>query len=128
MKNFKIYLIVILMSSLSLTAQNNDTKNADKHFAKFEFVEAAKAYAKLVEKGKADEYVLYTTSRKPIFNIYNTVEAERWYAKALETSQTPETLYNYAQMLKANGKYEQSNTWMSKFCRYETRRYSRNSI
>ncbi|MEZ4855431.1 MAG: hypothetical protein R2812_03010 [Gelidibacter sp.] len=40
-----------------------------------------------------------------IYNIFNTVEAERWYAKALETSESPEMIYKYAQMLKANGKY-----------------------
>ncbi|MBU2937911.1 OmpA family protein, partial [Lacinutrix sp. C3R15] len=36
-------------------------------------------------------------------------------AKALETSQNPETIINYVQMLKANGKYDKSNEWMSKF-------------
>jgi outer membrane protein OmpA-like peptidoglycan-associated protein/tetratricopeptide (TPR) repeat protein len=102
------------MSSLSLTAQNKDTKDADKHFSKYEFVEAVEAYNKLVEKGKADGYV-YSKLAEANYNIFNTVEAERWYAKALETSQSPEMMYNYAQMLKANGKYELSNTWMSKF-------------
>ena len=102
------------MSSLSLTAQNKDTKNADKHFAKYEFVEAIEAYNKLVEKGNTDGYV-YAKLAEANYNIFNTVEAERWYAKALETSQSPEMMYNYAQMLKANGKYELSNTWMAKF-------------
>ena len=104
------------MSSLSLTAQNKDTKKADKHFARFEFVEAAEDYNKLVENGKADAYV-YKQLAESYYNIFNTVEAERWYAKALETSDDPEMMHKYAEMLKSNGKYEESNTWMAKFAK-----------
>jgi len=114
MKNLKIYLTLLLLSSLSLTAQNKDTNSADKYFSRFDFNEAIEAYEKLVEKGKADEYV-YTRLAEANFNIFNTVDAEKWYAKALQTSQNPETMYNYVQMLKANGKYEKSNEWMAKF-------------
>ena len=57
MKNFKTLLFITLMSSLCLTAQNKDTKKADKHFARFEFVKAAESYNDLVEDGKADAYV-----------------------------------------------------------------------
>ena len=37
------------MSGLCLTAQNKDTKKADKEFARFEYVDAAKKYQKLVD-------------------------------------------------------------------------------
>ncbi|WP_452220665.1 OmpA family protein [Lacinutrix salivirga] len=114
MKNIKIFLTLVLLSSLSLTAQNSATKKADKHFAKFEFVEAAAAYAKLVEKGKADAYV-YSRLAESNYNIFNTVEAEKWYAKALEDSSEPEMMFKYSEMLKANGKYDLSNQWMKKF-------------
>lgn len=103
-----------MMSGLSLTAQNNDTKKADKHFSKFEFVEAAEDYNKLIANGKGDAYV-YGKLAEAYYNIFNTVEAERWYAKALESSQAPEMIFKYSQMLKANGKYEASNTQMAKF-------------
>ena len=86
------------MSSLSLTAQNKDTSTADKYFARYDFNQAIEAYDKLVEKGKADEYV-YTRLAEANYNIYNTVEAERWFAKALVSSQNPETIYKYSQML-----------------------------
>ncbi|MGB1307621.1 MAG: OmpA family protein [Oceanihabitans sp.] len=114
MKILKIFVTILLLSSFSLTAQNKDTRNADKNFAKFEFVKAIEAYTKLVEKGKADAYV-YTKLGDANYNVFNTVEAEKWYAKALEGEQDPETIYNYSQMLKANGKYQESNTWMAKF-------------
>ena len=114
MKNLKIFLTLLLMSSLSLTAQNKDTKNADKYFSRYEFVEAIEAYNKLIEKGNGDEYV-YARLAESNYNIFNTVEAERWYAKALKTSDDSEMIYKYTQMLKANGKYESSTKWMRKF-------------
>lgn len=116
MKNLKTLLFITLMGSLSLTAQNKDTKKADKHFDRFEFVDAAEDYTKLVEKGKGDAYV-YGRLAESYYNIFNTVEAERWYAKALEASETddPEVIYKYSQMLKANGKYEESNQQMERF-------------
>ena len=114
MKNFKIVLFITLMSGLCLTAQNKDTKKADKHFARFEFVDAAEGYNKLIENGKGDVYV-YSQLAESYYNIFNTVEAERWYAKALESADNPEMIYKYSQMLKANGKYEESNQQMDRF-------------
>ena len=114
MKKINILFTFIILSGFSLTAQNKDTKKADKHFARFEFVEAAEDYAKLVEDGKADTYV-YGQLAESYYNVFNTVEAERYYAKALEGSQNPEMIYKYSQMLKANGKYEESNQQMAKF-------------
>ncbi|WP_179354758.1 OmpA family protein, partial [Winogradskyella vidalii] len=114
MKKINTLLFITLMSSFCLTAQNKDTKKADKHFSRFEFVKAAESYNKLVEKGKADTYV-YGQLAESYYNIFNTEAAERWYAKALETSNEPEMIYKYSQMLKANGKYEASNQQMEKF-------------
>ncbi|GGG39277.1 OmpA family protein [Bizionia arctica] len=114
MKKLNIFFTIILMSSLSITAQNKNTQNADKYFNKYEFIEAIEAYTVIVENGKADEYV-YGQLAEANYNIFSTVEAERWYAKALETNQDPEMIYRYSQMLKANGKYDESNKWMKKF-------------
>jgi outer membrane protein OmpA-like peptidoglycan-associated protein len=47
--------------------------------------------------------------------MFNTEEASKWYAKATETQQDAETYYRYAQMLKANGKYDEANKQMQKF-------------
>jgi len=102
------------MSSFCLTAQNKDTKKADKHFSRFEFVAAAESYNKLVENGKGDAYV-YGQLAESYYNIFNTVEAERWYAKTIESAENPEMIYKYSQMLKANGKYEESNQQMDRF-------------
>lgn len=115
MKNLKIFFTLILMSSLSITAQNKQTRDADKHFNKFEFIEAIEAYNKLIEKGEGDAYV-YGQLAEANYNIFSTTEAERWYAKALDANgDDPEMMFKYSQMLKANGKYDESNKWMKKF-------------
>ena len=114
MKNLKTLLFITLMSGLCLTAQNKDTKKADREFARFEYVDAAESYQKLVDNGKGSPYV-YAQLAESYYNIFNTVEAERWYAKALESMDDPEMIYKYSEMLKANGKYQESNQQMEKF-------------
>ena len=113
MKNLYIALSFGLISS-ALIAQNKDTKTADKLFSRYEYVDAAKEYQKLVDNGKGDSYV-YKQLADTYYNMFNTTEAATWYAKATETSQDAETYFRYAQMLKANGKYEEANKQMSKF-------------
>jgi len=113
MKNLYIALSFVIISA-GLTAQNKDTERADKLFARYEYVDAAQAYQKLVDGGKSDGYV-YRQLAESYYNMFNTAEAAKWYAKAVETDQDAETYYRYAQMLKANGQYEQGNTQMRKF-------------
>ena len=113
MKNLYIALIFVAISS-SLTAQNKDTKAADKLFNRYEYVAAAKEYQKLAESGKGDGYV-FKQLADTYYNMFNTANAATWYAKAVQTPQDAETYFRYAQMLKANGKYEEANKQMNKF-------------
>jgi tetratricopeptide (TPR) repeat protein len=113
MKNLYISLSFAALS-FTISAQNNNTKAADKLYNKLEYVSASKEYLKLVENNKANGYV-YKQLADSYYNMFNTVEAPKWYAKAIETPQNAETYYRYAQMLKANGKYEEANKQMQKF-------------
>jgi outer membrane protein OmpA-like peptidoglycan-associated protein len=113
MKNLYIALSFVIACS-TLSAQNAATKKADKLYSRYEYVAAAEEYLKLVDKGKSDDYV-YKRLADTYFNMFNTTEAARWYAKATEKPQDAETYYRYAQMLKSNGKYEESNKIMQKF-------------
>lgn len=113
MKNLYIAFSFVIASS-SVYAQSAATKKADKLYSRYEYVTAAEEYLKLVDNGKADNYV-YKRLADTYFNMFNTVEAARWYAKATETAQDAETYYRYAQMLKSNGKYEEANKQMQKF-------------
>jgi outer membrane protein OmpA-like peptidoglycan-associated protein/tetratricopeptide (TPR) repeat protein len=113
MKNLYIVLSFGLMS-VSLVAQNKNTKAADKLYSRYEYVDAAKEYQKLVDNGKGDAYV-YKQLADTYYNMFNTAEATTWYAKATESTQDAETYFRYAQMLKSSGKYEEANKQMSKF-------------
>jgi outer membrane protein OmpA-like peptidoglycan-associated protein/tetratricopeptide (TPR) repeat protein len=111
----KLYILLgFVIGSHTLSAQNKDTEKADKLYNRFEYVDAATEYQRLVEDGKQDPYV-YKQLAESYYNIFNTKEAARWYAKAVETTQDAETYYRYAQMLKAEGQYEASNKQMQQF-------------
>jgi len=113
MKNLYIVLSFVVLN-LTVSAQNNNTKAADKLFNRFEYVDATKEYLKLIDSGKADSYV-YKQLADSYYNMFNVTEALKWYAKATATDQDAETYYKYAQMLKSNLKYEDANKKMQKF-------------
>lgn len=111
----KLYiLLTFALGSTILHAQNKHTETADKLFERLEYVDAAAEYQKLADKGKADGYV-YKQLADSYYNMFNTKEASKWYAKAIETEQDVETYHRYAQMLKAEGDYAGANKQMQHF-------------
>ena len=114
MKNIFTIITLTFLSIVSINAQDKSTKKADKQFSRFEFVKAAESYKKLVNNGKTTDYVVAQLA-ECYYNIFNTVEAEKWYATLAEETTDPNIIFKYSQMLKANGKYELSNEWMTKF-------------
>ena len=114
MKNIFTLITLTFLSIFSLNAQDNISKKADKQFSRLEFVKASESYKKLIDKGNASDYILGQLA-ECYYNIFNTVEAEKWYATLAEDSTDPTILFRYSQMLKANGKYKLSNKWMLKF-------------
>lgn len=110
----KNYLALALALAINTAfAQTKETETADKLFARFEYVDAAKEYLKIAQK-KKDPYV-YKQLADSYFNVFNSKEAVKWYAKAIESKQDAETYFRYAQMLKAEGQYEEANKQMQKF-------------
>ena len=114
MKNILTLFTLTFLSIMTVYGQNNSTKKADKHFSRLEFVKATQEYLKLINKGDSGDYVISQLAES-YYNIFNSVEAEKWYSKLVGSSSDPEVIYKYAQMLKANGKYKLSNEWMRKF-------------
>lgn len=109
MKNLYITLGLVL-ATMAVSAQTKETEKADKLFARLDYMDAAKEYQKL----EGSPYV-YKQIADSYYNIFNSKEAVQWYAKATETPQDAETYYRYAQMLKAEGRYEDANKQMQKF-------------
>lgn len=101
--------------SVTASAQNDDTKKADKLFANLAYTDAVEAYTKLIKRGKAGPYV-YAQLAKSYTILNDTKQAESFYKRAAKAKNaSPEILYGYAQSLKANGKAIEYATWMKKF-------------
>lgn len=113
MKKLYITLSFVIASGI-LSAQNKETKAADKLFDRYEYSDAAEEYLKLVDKEKADNYV-YKQLADSYYNVFNTKEATKWFAKLVEEKQDAETYFKYAQMLKAEGNYAEANNQMKTF-------------
>ena len=118
MKNIYILAGALLLSIAGLQAHNKDTKEADNLFDRLEYVDAAKAYTKLVEKNKADGYV-YKQLADSYYNVFNSQKAVLWYAKAVESTQDAETHFRYAQMLKAEGDTKVAAQQMATFAKMQ---------
>lgn len=109
----KIYILLALLVVQIGFSQSEKTKKADKLYKELKYVDAAEAYLKIA-LDDADNYVLTQLANSYYF-VFNSKEAERWYAKALPENKDPEVRFRYAQMLKANGKYEEANKQMKAF-------------
>lgn len=98
-----------------MTAQTDQTKEADEHFKKFEFEDAVEEYNDIVEDGEATPYVHRQLARAH-YNLQHPKEAESHYAMVVrDTMATADDYFRYAQLLKTNGKPEASKEWMEKF-------------
>lgn len=112
----KIYILILLIAiSTNAFAQNKDTKKADDLYKRLAYTEAAEAYQKLLKKGKGNKYVFEQLANS-YYYINDSKKAETYYKRVVKGKKVkPETVYNYAQALKANGKHGDYNTWMKKF-------------
>ena len=104
----------MFVSTISVKAQDSNTAWADKLFKRFEYLDASKEYLKLVGNGIKQNYI-YNQLAESYYNMFNTTEAIKWYALSLTQPQEAETYFKYAQMLKASGRYEESNAQMAIF-------------
>ena len=114
MKKTLTLLIIALFNYSLVYSQSNSTKKADRLYDRLEFVKAAEEYLKLNDSDLNSEYVI-TKLANCYYNLFETREAEKWFKKIINKNPEAEMIYRYSQMLKANGKYKESNEWMNKF-------------
>ena len=114
MKKTLTLILVTLFSYSFVFSQNNSTKKADRLYDRLQFVKAAEEYLKLSDSELNSEYVI-TRLANCYYNLFETREAEKWFKKIVNKNPDAELIYKYSQMLKANGKYKESNLWMNKF-------------
>lgn len=97
-------------------AQNSATAKADKLFESYQYVAAIEEYQKLAENKNADEYI-FKQLAESYYNVFDSENASKWYAKAVKGKADAETYYRYAQTLKTLGKYQEANKQMDVFAK-----------
>ncbi|MEP2936342.1 MAG: OmpA family protein [Gilvibacter sp.] len=121
MKKIYAILFFIAVSMSTVTAQNKDTKAADKHFDRLEYTDAIEDYEKLIKRGKADSYV-YERLATAYYNINDTENAAKYYKRVVDQKGVDaESVYNYAQALRANGKFMEAGNAMQQFANMKPR-------
>ncbi|MDA9310014.1 OmpA family protein [Flavobacteriaceae bacterium] len=117
MKKIYTILLLIAVSTTIVSAQNSKTKKADNLYDRFAYTDAAKAYQKVLKRGTTDVYVFERLANCYYF-INDMKKAEMYYKRVAKSKDAnPEAIYNYAQSLKANGKFSDYNTWMKNFAK-----------
>ncbi len=115
MKKIYTILLILAVGTTMVTAQNSQTKKADRHYDRLQYTDAAEAYQKLLKKGETSDYV-YERLANSYYYLNDTKQAETYYKRIIKGKNVdPETVYNYAQVLKANGKFGEYNTYMKQF-------------
>jgi outer membrane protein OmpA-like peptidoglycan-associated protein len=114
---FRKFIILILLTGYSIAGiaqvKSNREKEGDKYAFAYSFDKAAESYSKaknLTAEGQRGLALCYS-------NLEKHKEAETAYSKLLRSKEKllPEDYYNYAMVLKTNGKYEEANKWMDIF-------------
>ncbi len=110
--NYKSTLSCLLVAAtlgIAPAAQaQSELRKANKHYENYEFALALEQYQVAVTKRQPD---LQTAQR--IADAYRltrrTQQAEQWYAKVVNMpGRNPQNLYQYAEMLRNNGKYNEA--------------------
>jgi outer membrane protein OmpA-like peptidoglycan-associated protein len=111
-KLFTTLVVIMSLSQLLFSQKNSNEIKGDKYYSYYSFNRAIDKYTKA-------ETLTIDGQRKlanSYFNAENTVKSEEIYAKYLNLPEaTAEDVYNYAAVLKINGKYDESSKWMDKF-------------
>ena len=113
----KLLVPAIILLWLGLDAFTEDKSSKEKRGDKF-----YKTYAfdKAIDKYKHAHHLSMEGQRrlaKSYHNLDQNIQAEVVYAKLIANKDgvTAEDDYNYAMVLKSNGKYEEANKWLDKF-------------
>lgn len=112
----KIIALVLFTLTFSVGfAQSGKLKKADNYYEKVAYAYAIPLYTELLES-EVDSPEMRSKLANSYYQIGETEKAEEIYAMYIDkVNSNPEDLYNYAQALKENGKYGESDTWMSAF-------------
>jgi len=115
MKKLLIPIIILIGIGVNAFAGDKSTKEkrGDKYFRVYSFDKAIDSYTHAKKLSVEGQRKL----AKSYQNLNQKTQSEEAYAKLTSTAggTLPEDYYNYAMLLKSDGKYDESNKWMDKF-------------
>jgi outer membrane protein OmpA-like peptidoglycan-associated protein/tetratricopeptide (TPR) repeat protein len=103
---YLLFILLISQASLSSFAQSMTIRNADKQYANMHYADAADIYEQAIGHGEGSNSV-YLKLADSYFKIKDTKNAEKYYAKVTDAFDE-DKLYQYAQSLLQNGKYDEA--------------------
>ena len=110
--------IVLLLVAVTVHGQGRAdayVREGDRYFQQLAYARAVSSYTLAAEMGAVNEHVTKRLAESHMF-LGNTAEAERWYAVVVKfLNREPRDLYNYAEALKSNGRYEEAEEWMDRY-------------
>ena len=118
-------LIPLIISALVCFSQNTMGQNikskifnnrADKKFQTESYVDALKLYKKALKAGDTTMNTLAPLAESS-YKLNNYNQAKKWYDLLFETGEPDSAFYylQYAEVLRANDKYEKAKTWLNKY-------------
>jgi len=111
----KITIIFLFFFVATVFGQRKFT--ADNYFSEFAYVKSAELYQKIYKNGDSTKLVLSRLGDSYYFNS-NTNKSAYWYSKLFKLyekdSINSEYYFRYAQSLKSNGNYKESDAWLLK--------------
>ena len=113
----KTKITYILLFFVCIQTYSQRKYAADRYFKEFAYKKSAELYSQLYNNGDSSKLVLERLGDSYYYNT-ETEQAENWYAKLIKTYKeevTSEYYFRYAQSLKSNGKYKESDAIMKKF-------------
>ena len=111
MKKFVLTIVSCLVLVIA-GAQSGKLKKANNFYGRFAYSEAVTLYTELTGSS-LDNPKMQANLADCYYQIGETDKAEEIYAKVVFTEDVKsEDIYNYAQSLKENGKYADSDKWM----------------
>lgn len=110
----KNYFLLFCFLSLHCFSQSFKQKVADKYYNQLAFEKAAPLYAELATKNNTSTDVLRKAATSYRL-LSKSLDAEIMYSKLiLKPDATNSDVYNYAQVLRLNGKYKEADSQMKK--------------
>ena len=113
-----ILLVTMLVPQGAVCAQGSADARirvADQYYKQMAYASAAREYNEAAKLGAVNEHVSKRLA-ECYMKLGDSEKAERWYAQVVKfLNREPRDLYNYAEALKSNGKYEQAEEWMDRY-------------